>query len=158
MNPRENGEVESFMKKIKKSYQISKILNVNFEEELKRQLQTYRGTPHSVTLKSPAELAGKVNFAINQLGDSDTQLITTPADREEVENLVTQQKAKNQKSGRNVKPHSFKKGDKVIVRRDTAKTYQPTVMEVTNVKGQTITAQDSEGKEVRQNSEWFKRI
>ena len=70
--------------------------------------------------------------------------------------MVTQQKTKIEKSGRNIKPHSFKTGDKVIVRRDTAKTYQPTVMEVTNVRGQTITAQDSEGKEVRRNSEWFK--
>ena len=58
LNPRQNGEVEVFMKKLKRTVQLSMKLKLNFEEELNRQLQAYRATPHSTTGKSPAELAG----------------------------------------------------------------------------------------------------
>lgn len=156
LNPRENGEVESFMKKIKKAYTISKMLKLNFEEELKKQVMAYRATPHSTTQKSPAELSGKISFAMNQLGDSDTQLIPTPSDREEVQEIVTAQKAKNERSGRNIKPHDFQLNDKVIVRLDQSPLYDTSVFVVEKIKGKTIVARNAEGKEVRRNSERFK--
>ena len=71
LNPRENGEVEEYMKNIGKAWEISQALKVPFQEELSRQLQGYRATPHSSTEKSPAELAGKISYSMNALGDSD---------------------------------------------------------------------------------------
>ena len=134
------------------------IIDDELEEELKKQVMAYRATPHSTTQRTPAEMAGKVSFAMNQLGDSDTQLIPEPIDREEVQEIVTAQKSKNEKSGRNIKPHDFKVGDKVIVKLDQSPLYDTSVFVIEKIIGQTIWARNPEGKEVRRNSERFKHF
>lgn len=145
------------MKQIKRIYNISKQLNLNFEDELRRQIMAYRSTPHTTTGRSPADLAGKLNYCINQLGDSDAQNIRTPVDREEVEKVVTTNKAKNERSGRNIKGHDFVVGDQVLILIEQSATkYDKDIYTITDVVGQTITARNSAGRTVRRNSERFK--
>ena len=160
LNPRQNGEVEVFMKKLKRTVQLSMKLKLNFEEELNRQLQAYRATPHSTTGKSPAELAGKTSFRMNALGDSDSRVMDTPPDRQELEEIVTQQKKKNEKTGRNIKPHDFTVGDKVIVRLDkkysSAPLYAKDIYTITEVRGTSIKAKTEDGQLIHRNAERFK--
>ena len=59
--------------------------------------------------------------------------------------MVTDQK-KNEKSGRNIKPHNFKVNDRVII----------SIYTVVRVKGNAIFARSDEGHEVLRNAERVK--
>ena len=144
------------MKTIGKVWEISQTLKVPFQEELSRQLQGYRATPHSSTGKSPAELAGKISYSMNALGDSDRTFVPTPPDREQVEETVTKQKNLNNRQGKNVRPHNFQVDDQVIVRLGKSPLYEKTVFTIIEIKGNAITARSPDGQQVLRNAERFK--
>ncbi|XP_057312276.1 uncharacterized protein LOC130653780 [Hydractinia symbiolongicarpus] len=54
--PWTNGMVENFMHNLKKLLQTSLQEHLNWRHELQRLLRTYRGTPHTVTGRRPAEV------------------------------------------------------------------------------------------------------
>ena len=56
LNPQGNTESEQFMSLLKKLYQISKLTESNFKQEVYRFLRAYRATPHCTTKIGPAEL------------------------------------------------------------------------------------------------------
>ena len=58
-HPQANGEVENFMKTIKKTIERCNVAKLTFEEEIWNVLGAYRNTPHSTTGKTPASLVLK---------------------------------------------------------------------------------------------------
>ena len=54
--PWTNGMVENFMHNLKKLMQTAATEHLNWRQELQRLLRAYRGTPHTVTGRSPAEV------------------------------------------------------------------------------------------------------
>ena len=101
----------------------------------------------------------ETKMEIDQLGDSDAQNIQIPADREEVEQVVTANKQRNERTGRNIKAHDFQVKDQVLVLIEQSATkYDSDIYTITDVVGQTITARNSAGREVRRNSERFKHF
>ena len=51
-----NAEAEQFMRELKKLYQISKLMGLNFKQEVFRFICAYRVTPHCTTKVAPADL------------------------------------------------------------------------------------------------------
>jgi len=54
--PRANGEVERFMRTVKKVVRTASVEDKNWKQELYRFLRNYRATPHSTTGAAPATL------------------------------------------------------------------------------------------------------
>jgi len=55
LNPQDNAETEQFIRVLKKLYQISKLMGLNFKQEVYRFLCAYRATPYCTTKIAPAD-------------------------------------------------------------------------------------------------------
>merc|ERR1712212_1449676 len=152
---------EGAMRLIKRTIQVCKLLKLPFEEEIYRQLSGYRATVNLATGFSPAELAGVHPYPLYQLGD-DPDVPGTPApmiDREDLEKAVTANKKRGYPKGKNIRPHSFKVGQKVLVNLDSRKhdfKYELDPYTITNIKGSSIEAVNADGKEILRDSTKFK--
>ena len=51
---RANGEVERFVRTVKKVIKTAKLEHKNYKQELNKMLRNYRATPHSTTRVAPA--------------------------------------------------------------------------------------------------------
>jgi hypothetical protein len=69
-HPRANGEVERWMRTVKKTINRCKVASLNLEEELQRVLHAYRCTPHPTTGRTPASMIGR-ELRIGQLDPID---------------------------------------------------------------------------------------
>ena len=159
-HPRSN-EAEGAMRMIKRTIEVCKLLKLPFEEEIYRQLSGYRATVNLATGHSPAELAGVTPYPVYRLGDDpDAPVKPAPViDREKLEEVVTKQKTKNYKHGKNIKPHSFHVGQKVLVNLDSQKNefkYELEPYVITNIHGSSIEAMNADGKKVFRDSTKFK--
>ena len=115
---RANGEVERFVRTIKKVIKTAKLEHKNPKQELNRLLRNYRATPHSTTRVAPATaLFGR---------PMKTKLpeLTTPRSDLEMRERDRSAKAKMKKHADNkryIKPSTVKEGDTVFVKRDDSK-------------------------------------
>ena len=154
-HPEANGEVENFMKLVKKTILRSHLANLNFMEEVQRVLQAYRNTPHPTTGKAPATLVYRKPSRIGQLDDAASK------EKEDiVEEILRQRvqeaKAKNDNRGKaNVKEHSFYVGQKVLVDLG-GERFEAEPFTVVDIKGSTISAANREGKVVCRDSTKYK--
>lgn len=141
---RANGEVERFVRTVKKVIKTAKLECKNPKQELNRLLRNYRATPHSTTRVAPATaLFGR---------PMKTKLpeLTTPRSDLEIRERDWSAKAKIKKHADNkryVKPSTVKEGDTVLVKRDDSKKksdtpYDPRPHIVVGKKGSMVTAQD----------------
>ena len=151
--PRANGEVERFMRTLKKTIEAAKVEQRPWKEELCELLRNYRATPHCTTRKAPATVL--FNRPIR------TKLPDVPTDKVDPASI-----GRNDAQGKaNMKKHadnSFSEGDKVIVKRDpptkkSAPPYDPDPYVITQRKGTMITAK-KKGKEITRNSSFFKPV
>ena len=158
--PQANGEVERFMRTIKKTIEAAIVEHRPWEHELHDMLRNYRATPHSSTGKPPATalfnrpMRIKVPNAPSPSGD--------PASIKHRDQLA-KAKMKTYADRRvYVKPSSIATGDKVLVRRNPSRSssgtpYNPKPFVVTNRKGTMVTA-ESEGRRITRNSSFFKKL
>lgn len=157
---RANGEVERFVRTVKKVIKTAKLECKNPKQELNRLLRNYRATPHSTTRVAPATaLFGR---------PMKTKLpeLTTPRSDLEIRERDRSAKAKIKKHADNkryVKPSTVKEGDTVLVKRDDSKKksdtpYDPKPHIVVAKKGSMVTAQDDNGVQVTRNSSFFKNV
>ena len=157
---RANGEVERFVRTVKKVIKTAKLEHKNPKQELNRLLRNYRATPHSTTRVAPATaLFGR---------SMKTKLpeLTTPRSDPEIQECNRSAKAKMMKhadSKRYVKPSTVKEGDTVFVKRDDSKKksdtpYDPRPHIVVEKKGSMVTTQDDDGVPVTRNSSFFKSV
>ena len=158
--PRANGEVERFMRKLKKSIEAAKVEHRPWKEELCELLRNYRATPHCTTGRPPATVL--FNRPIR------TKLPEAPSHKRDPASIGRRDalgKSKMKKFADNkarAKPSNLSEGDKVIVKRDpshkkSSAPYDPETYIVTQRKGTMITAK-REGKEITRNSSFFKKV
>ena len=160
--PRANGEAERFMKNLKIVLQTAVVEGTNETQQLNKFLRSYRSTPHSSTQVAPHEaLFGK--------GNTSSRLF--PSIREEtnweskIKSNDFNAKLKMKNQGNKLKSISLKEikiGDQVFVQQNqTTKLtplYDPRYLTVVQVKGNMITAQDNNKKEICRNRSFFKKI
>ena len=157
---RANGEVERFVRTVKKVIKTAKVEHKNYRQELNRLLRNYRATPHSTTRIAPAtSLFGR---------SMKTKLpeLTTPCSDPEIRERDQTAKAKMKEYADNkryVKPSNAKEGDTVLVKRDDSKKksdtpYDPRPLIIVEKKGSMVTAENDDGTQVTRNSSFFKNV
>ena len=158
--PRANGEVERFVRTVKKVIKTAKLERKNYKQELNRLLRNYCATPHSTTRVAPATaLFGR---------PMKTKLpeVTITCSDPEIRECDRAAKAKMKKLADNkwyIKPSTVKEGDTVLVKRDDSKKKSDTPYDsrphtVVEKKGSMITAEDDDGVPVTRNSSFFKTV
>ena len=157
---RANGEVERFVRTVKKVVKTAKLEHKNYKQELNRLLRNYRATPHSTTRVSPATaLFGRpIKTKLPEMSTPCSDLEIRERDR------TAKAKMKSHADNRRyVKPSTLKEGDMVFVKRDDSKKksatpYDPRPRTVVEKKGSMVTAEDSDGVPITRNSSFFKSV
>jgi len=150
---RANGEVERFVRTVKKVVKTAKLEHKNYKQELNRLLRNYRATPHSTTRVAPATaLFGRpIKTKLPEMSTPCSDLEIRERDR------TAKAKMKNHADNRRyVKPSTLKEGDMVFVKRaDSRKKsntpYDPRPRTVVEKKGSMMTAEDSDGVPITRN-------
>ena len=159
--PRANGEVERFVKTLKKCIKAAKVEGRNWRGELQAILHNYRTTPHATTgVVGPAVLLLKrpVRNKLPQAKHIDPVA-------EIVRELDSSQKLKMKAHAANkayVKPCNISPGKAVLVKRPFSVSkggtvYDPIPMTVVSKKVSMITA-EGENHTVTRNSSLFKNV
>lgn len=156
--PQQNGEVERQNRSILKRLQISQAEKRNWIEDLQDYLLMYRSTPHSTTLRSPAELMFNRNIRDKLPSIRDTLVAKLPSIRDTfVADEELRDRDKEMKSigknyadeRRNAKFSEIRKGDHVLIKRQEksnklATMYEPTIYKVVDRIGSEIVVENAE--------------
>lgn len=145
--PQQNGEVERQKRSIVKRLKISQSTNRNWKEDLQDFLLMYRSTPHSTTMKTPAELL----FGRN-IRDKLPNMFTPIEKDEETADRDKEKKEKEREYGdvkRRSKEIDIRQGDEVIAKRNVninklSSTYKPDIYKVIDRKGSEVTIEAAE--------------
>ena len=158
--PRANGEVERFVKTLKKYIKAAKTAGKNWRKELQVFLRNYRTTPHTTTGVAPSVLLMKraVRNKIPQANNVDPV-------SEIIRKRDSSQKMKIKAYADKkcyVKPSEINLGDSVLVKRPFTMSkgstvYNPNPMTVVKTKGSMITAKNADAS-VTRNSSFFKKL
>ena len=160
--PWTNGMVENFNHNLKKLLMTSKLQQANWRKELQTLLTAYRGTPHSTTGYSPAEVlfngrqyrtrlpAMRSTEAPKFHGD----IVKKDAARKEAMKTYADKKAY-------VKPSTLQIGDWVMYRqqqrRKSDTPYCGTPHQITAIQGNRVTAA-YKGHSITRHSTFFKKV
>ena len=157
---RANGEVERFVRTVKKVVKTAKLEHKNPKQELNRLLRNYRATPHSTTRVAPATaLFGRpMKTKLPELTTARSDLEIRERDRSAKAKIK-----KHADNKRYIKPSTVKEGDTVYVKRDDSKKksdtpYDPRPHIVVGKKGSMVTAQNGDGVQVTRNSSFLKNV
>lgn len=140
--PQMNGEVERQNRSILKRLSISQEAKRDWKEDLQEYLLMYRSTPHSVTLKSPAELM--FNRKIRDKLPSMQQAIEPDSDK------IMKEKGKEYADAkRHAKISDIKEGDEVLIKRQIisnklATMFEPTVYKVVKRNGPDVAVKNTQ--------------
>lgn len=160
--PQQNGEVERQNRSLLKRLAICQNEKGNWREDLQTYLLMYRSTPHTTTLKTPAELMFNRNIrdkmpSIEQKKEVDGELY----DRD------TEMKAKGKQyidHKRRAKTSDIEEGDEVVAKRQVttnklSTTFEPTVYTVTKRNGSEVTIESAAtGTQYRRNVAHVKKL
>ena len=157
-----NGDVERFMRVVKKSAKVAKLENKNVEQAIQKTVTSYKATTHPATGYSPNKLMfgreqkGKLPSVIEDKSNVDI--------RREVRNRDSSKKQQWKAYGdnrRNVCNSEIEMGDQLLIKqkRNNMLTpyYDPIPFTVIGIKGSMITAA-REGEIKCRNSSHFKRL
>ena len=158
--PRANGQVERFMRTIKKSVAAAKAEGKPWKTELFQLLRNYRSTPHSSTGIAPA--TALFNRPMRNKLPEVPQPINNSTNIAQGDHQAKIRMKAYADSKTNIKPSNISVGDTVVVKRDpsTKKSlspYMPEPYTVTERKGSMITAKSGDAVTTR-NSSFFKQI
>ena len=149
------------MKHLKKVWHTALIEQKDPYIELQQHLMQVRATPHTSTGKSPAELMFGRKFR-TKIPDIRANPAAQREDIIEARQADIQAKIRMKMykdNSRNVKPHSIKEGDTVILKRKSTKAnspYDPDPFKVTKVRGTQITAERGQELKTRDSQRWKK--
>ena len=142
-DPEASGQVEAFMKHLKKVFHTATVEGTDPYMKLQEHLMHFRGTPHPTTGKCPAELLFGRTFSTNI-----PDIRTNPAASR---NDITEARAEDRKKKEamkervdkkvNVRPHTIQVGDNVLLKQKSTKqnpVYDPKPFTVTGVWGTQI--------------------
>ena len=158
--PRANGEVERFVKTLKKCVKAAKTEGRNWRKELQSFLRNYRTTPHTTTGVAPSVLLMK-----RAVRNKIPQTENTDPISEVIRKHDSLQKTKIKAYADSkcyVKPCNITPGDTVLVKRPFTKgkgmsVYNPSPMTVVRIKGSMVTAKNADTT-VSRNSSFFKKL
>ena len=160
--PWTNGMAENFMHNLKKLLQTSAQEHLDWRPELQRLLRAYRGTPHSMTGKTPAELLFNGRQYRTRLPTQRTS--ADPIFHQEVcqQQDARKLKIKNYADKKAyVTEHRLQIGDTVLIRQSQKKKkdtpYNGTPYRIIKVKGSRVTA-EANGHLITRHTNFFKRI
>lgn len=162
--PQENGEVERQNRSLLKRLTICQNEKGNWQEDLQAYLLMYRSSPHSTTLKTPAELMFNRNIRdklpmFQQKDDVNMD--------EEVRARDTEMKLKGKEYAdrkRHAKINDVKEGDEVVAKRQVitnklATKFEPTVYKVIKRSGAEVTIENpGTGTKYRRNVAHIKKL
>jgi len=162
--PEANGEVERFMRSLKKCVQTATAERLNWKQELWKFLRQYRATPHCTTDISPYEAMTGRKMS-TQLPDPQSSIYKPNQKmhenlrrRDEEKKLKMKEYADNR---RHTKYSNLAEGDTVLVRQPRhnklTSRYDPRPYTVTEAKGSMLTARRGQHK-ITRNSSHFKPI
>lgn len=156
--PRANGEVERFVRTVKKVIKTATVESKNWKQEMHRFLRNYRATPHSTTRVPPATaLFGR---ALKTKLPEMTSTRPDPVIKDH--DSKAKAKMKEYADGKSyIKPSTLREGDSVFVKRDDSKRKRDTPFRhdphiIVEKKGSMVTARNSDGVQVTRNSSFFK--
>ena len=164
--PRANGEVERFMRTLKKAVQTAQMESGSWKQELHRFLRHYRATPHSTTGQSPSELlyGRKLRTELPSV-TSNTKKVTFTDDRLRGRDERMKRYMKELADARNhASQHDeLHIGDTVLVKRDGIPSkldtpYVPEPLVVKEKQGTMVTATSDSSKTVTRNESLFKKV
>lgn len=159
--PQANGEVERFVKTLKKAVKAAKAVGKNWRKEINIFLMSYRNTPHTTTGVAPSMLMFK-RVSRNKLPSVDGVC----PQRQDVELRDSYMKSKQKAYADDkayVKPSPIGVGDTVIVRRDNPSMhkaeppYARDTLIVSHKNGSMVTAKN-DTRSVTRNTSFFKRV
>ena len=161
--PEGNGQVENFMRNIKKIASIAHCTGKDWRRELFIFLGAYRATPHVVTGISPHRMmtSRDPRTKLPQIPVDTPDLHKTVLKRHEDAKMKQKMYAEQQ---RNIRPHTLKCGDLVLVKQKKmnklSTPYDPIPYIVEKVKGSMIVAERSSGKRksITRNSSEFRKL
>ena len=158
--PRANGEVERFMRTIKKTVEAAKVDHQPWKEKLCDLLRNYRATPHMSTGVPPA--TALFNRPMRTKIPQVTPIQSVDR-RIRYKDEVSKNKMKEHADKKSyVKPSNLFEGDKVLAKRDpshkkSTTPYDPNPYVVRGRKGTMITARRKD-REITRNSSFFKKV
>ena len=160
-DPEANGLAEAFMKIIKKIWHTCTITKRDAMAEINKRLQAYRATPHPTTGKAPAELMYGGRTYRTRLPDKKEQQPSSAVQEAQDTDRKLKLIQKRYKDSRQyVKPHSFKPGDRALLKQRQTKRnppYDPRPYYITTVRGHQINGQRN-GKVVTRDAQKWKRL
>lgn len=157
-----NGEVERQNRSLLKRLAICQAEKGNWIEDLNKFLLMYRSTPHSTTLKTPAELMFNRNIrdklpALEQRIELDGEVRDRDAEMKLKGKVYADRKS-------HAKINDIKEGDEVVVKRQIVANklstrFEPTVYKVAQRKGAEVTVENvGTGSRYRRNVAHVKKI
>ncbi|XP_064472857.1 uncharacterized protein K02A2.6-like [Ornithodoros turicata] len=156
--PQANGEVERFIKNVKKTVKAAGIQGRSWKEELHEYLLNYRATPHTTTGITPSELlfGRKIRTKLPQLPETRHYGKLETSDRQKKQDMKVYADEK-----RHARPHQLQRGDCVLLKRPSTLSheapYEQQPYTVTRVQGTAVTATRGDRRVVR-NASYFKWI
>ncbi|CAF1043728.1 unnamed protein product [Brachionus calyciflorus] len=160
--PQANGQVESFMKKIKKAIQTAKVDQVPWKDRLIEFMRAYRSTKHSTTNIPPADLFFKKSNTVRL-----PKLNDIPKDSVLEEILKVNDKLNKSKMKLNADKKAkflnidYSIGDLVLVKRSqtnkTVSVFDPVPYAITSISGSMITAK-RDNTFITRNISFFKKF
>ena len=157
--PRANGEVERFVRSVKKAIKIAKIEQEPWKREMQRFLRSYRITPHTTTGVSPATtLFGRpigTKFSEAESSREEKGVFHEMRLRDKKQKATMKEYADRK---RYVKQDDIQVDDYVLVSEKSKIPYRENPYVVCERKGSMITAQAPSGEKVTRNSSLFKRV
>ena len=155
--PKANAEAERFMRTLGKAIRTARAHQKDWQKELNTFLRNYRSTPHSSTVKSPAELLMGRQIK-TKLPEVPTLHHTHPATAKKDSAAKQKMKYYADKYS-HCKSHKFSVGDLVLPRQPKVNKFstpfQAEPFRITEVKGSMITA-TSKDQTVTRNASHFK--
>ena len=158
-DPEASGQVESFMKHIKKIFHVATVEGTDPYMKLQEHLLQVRATPHPTTGKCPAELLFGRTFRTTI-----PDLLTNPASsRQDIIEARAEEHQKKEAikktvdSKANTRPHNIKVGDSVLLKQKSTKlhpTYDPSPYKVINIWGTQIEATRDGATKTRDAQRW----
>ena len=150
-HPQANGEIENYMKQIKKSAAIAKASEADYKAEVMRRMMADRATPHTVTGRSPYETMFGRKMRIGCVSPEDQQHQLRNNKEDNMREFVDKKKKKSKEFydvKHKAKKHDFHLGEEVLVKVKQDGEYMPSTFQIINIKGSSIEAKKNSDEKV----------
>ena len=150
-HPQANGEIENYMKQIKKSAAIAKASEADYKAEVMRRMMADRATPHTVTGRSRNETLFGRKMRIGCISPEDQQHQLRNNEEDNMREFADKKRNKSKEFydvKHKAKKHDFHLGEEVLVKVKQDGEYMPSTFQIINIKGSSIEAKKNSDEKV----------